>query len=144
MDLGAHVGQNWFKKTDWFPPLALRTSLGVVFLLFGIDQFENPDRWTSWVPGWLGKRVGTDTIVLATAIFHTVTAWLLIAGLLSRLAALAIVAFLAAVLISIGVDDTTTRDIGLLGEGIALVVIGGGRLSLDSLLLYRRKGLPVV
>lgn len=120
-------------------PLLLRLTLGAVFLLFGVDKFSHPDRWVHWVPGWLEDAIEPPASIFLAAIFETSVGLLLLAGLLTRLAALAGALFLAAILVFIGADDTTTRDIGLFGEALALVISGGGRWSLDAL-LWRRAG----
>ena len=120
------------KPYQSFIPIVLRATLGAVFLLFGIDKFRHPDRWVYWVPQWVGDYIDPSTFIFLGGIFETLIAVLLISGLFTRLAALASALFFISVLVFIGADDTTTRDIGLLGEALALILSGGGKWSLDG------------
>jgi putative oxidoreductase len=124
--------------------LLLRGVVGVTFLLHGLDKLAHPSAAEAYFaslgipePGLMGPFVGTT---------ETVGGLLLIAGLATRVAGLALasdmlVAFLT-VHVGLGffVEDGGAELVFVLGGACAaLVVAGAGEISLDAALQpYRR------
>lgn len=121
-------------------PLVLRVILGWLFLWHGIDKFDTgismiEDMFRMWdvpAPGLAAPL---------TAVVEIVAGVMLIFGLGTRLAAMALVGVLVGALFFVKLDlgiissepmPGAELDLALLGGLIALIVLGPGRLSLDQ------------
>lgn len=111
----------------------LRLGLGIMFLYSGFDILMHPTAWHWAVRGLpiviqdtinvLGidtylKLQGTSELVLACAMLG----WFLPRGIMI-VAALAATAELTLILLFVGVNYITFRDIGLLGATLSLVIM---------------------
>jgi len=109
----------------------LRLGLGVMYLYSGYDLIANPQHWYGFVPRWFSETLSAVASVenylrlqgagefLLGILF---LAWFLPQGAVKTAALLAAVE-MAAILIFIGVDPITFRDIGLLGASAALAIV---------------------
>ena len=115
------------------PQWALRLSLGIMYLYSGVDILYHSDSWTwairslpSFVSGPI-TQFGVAKFLFIQGIGEIILAIILLAwfvpkiivkyvGLLSALEMLAIV-------LLVGVDQVTFRDIGLIGSGLALFLL---------------------
>ena len=114
-------------KPEWI----LRIGLGVMYIYSGLNLFSSSEAWQGFVPGWffsfwnnIGpieiflKLQGVGELVLGLLFL----AWfsgkrgVLIASLLSSLEIFGILLF-------VGVDLVTFRDIGVLSAALSLVFI---------------------
>jgi putative oxidoreductase len=121
-------------------PLVLRVIVGGIFLWHGIDKFDTgismiEDMFTMW-----GVPAPGLTAPL-TAVAEIVAGVMLIVGLGTRLAAMALSVVAIGALIyvkqDLGIISTEPMpgaelDLALLGGLIAVIVLGPGRLSLDD------------
>jgi uncharacterized membrane protein YphA (DoxX/SURF4 family) len=115
-----------------YAPVLVRYGVGIVFFLFGVDQILNPGNWSAWMPAWIGNLgVELDTIVVSLGIFNLAVGVLLLLGLFTRLAALLAGLHLIGVIYTLGWNDITIRDIGLLLASIAVLIYGRDKLCLD-------------
>lgn len=112
------------------PSWPIRMGLAVVYLYSGYDLIAHPLNWYGYVPDWfIGvvsaimpleqylKIQGSGEIVLALVFL----AWFLPSWIVRATAALA-AAEMAGILLFVGIDPVTFRDIGLLGAAIALIL----------------------
>lgn len=110
------------------PAAPLRVGLGLMFLYSGYDLIANPFHWYGFVPQWFSRFVtplvpmeqylrlqGTGEIILGLLLL----AWFL-PPWIARLAAAAAAAEMLGILLFVGLDPITFRDIGLLGAAVAL------------------------
>lgn len=110
------------------PVWPLRIGLGLMYLYSGYDLMAYPFHWYGFVPRWFSQIVspalpleqylrlqGAGEIALGILLL----AWFL-PPRLTRIAAAAAAAEMAAILLFVGIDTITFRDIGLLGGAIAL------------------------
>lgn len=108
----------------------LRAGLGLTFLYSGWDLIANPYNWYGFVPEWFAAMVtpimslemflsmqGIGELALAAAMI----AWFLPRRVVRVAAALA-VAHLFVIILAVGIDPVTFRDIGLLGAALALLI----------------------
>lgn len=113
------------------PALPLRLGLGLMYLYSGYDLIANPFHWYGFVPRWFSGSVapvisleqylrlqGAVEIALGVLLL----AWFL-PGRLTRIAAAAAAAEMAGILLFVGIDPITFRDIGLLGATVALLIL---------------------
>lgn len=120
-------------------PLVLRVIVGGLFLWHGINKFDTgismiEDMFTTWgvpAPGFTAPL---------TAVVEIVAGVMLIVGLATRLAAMALSVVLIGALIYVKQDlgiissdpmPGAELDLALLAGLIAVIVLGPGRLSLD-------------
>jgi hypothetical protein len=109
----------------------LRLGLGAMYLYSGYDLMANPQHWYGFVPRRFSQAVsgiasvenylrlqGAGEFLLGILFL----AWFLPQGAVKTAALLAAVE-MAAILIFVGVDPITFRDIGLLGAAFALAAI---------------------
>ena len=115
------------------PEWALRLSLGAMYLYSGIDIVRHPSAWL-WavrgLPSFLSQPIatfGTEKFLYYQGVTEILLGALLILwfvpkkvikyiGLVSALEMAAIVLF-------VGIDAVTFRDIGLIGSGLALFLM---------------------
>lgn len=121
---------NIFKKLN--PEWSLRLGLGLMYLYSGYDLFYNPRHWYGFVPQWFSRLLGGELSVI-NAYLRLQGAGEFIIGLLFlawfsgvrgvRIAAALAVLEMALILLFVGIDPITFRDIGLLGGAIALLIM---------------------
>lgn len=118
-----------------YAPLILRLGLGVVFLIFGLDKFRSEEvqlaSWADWVPGWFSMLIGGQVkgFIYVLGVFEVLVGLAFLTGyLLFWAALLASLFLLATVLLSTSgpffghIDQSTIRDIGLLGGTLSLML----------------------
>lgn len=123
---------NIFKKIN--PEWMLRSGLGFMFLYSGFDIFMHPTGWywairplPQFIQNIITSTVGIDMFLKIQALGELTTAFLLLAWFLPnmflKIGAVISTIEMAAILLLVGLDAVTFRDIGLLGAGLALCVI---------------------
>lgn len=133
-------------------PLVLRVVIGGLFLWHGIDKFDSgismvADMFRSW-----GVPAAGFTAPL-TAVIELVAGTALIAGLMTRAAAIALGVVMLGALVYVKVDlgiissepmPGAELDLALLAGLVAVIITGPGRISIDDRLgieLVRTGGL---
>lgn len=113
------------------PEWALRLGLGLMYLYSGYDLFYNPQHWYGFAPKWFSQAVTQVASVEAYLQFQGVAemiigvlflAWFLGARGVRLASALAVLE-MALILLFVGIDPITFRDIGLLGAATALLIM---------------------
>jgi uncharacterized membrane protein YphA (DoxX/SURF4 family) len=118
-----------------FAQLSLRLGVGVVFLSFGLDKFRSEQAqfasWADWVPGWFSMLIGgrVKEFIYGLGVFEVLVGVAFLTGyLLFWAALLSSVFLLATVLLSTSglffgrIDQSTIRDIGLLGATLSVML----------------------
>jgi uncharacterized membrane protein YphA (DoxX/SURF4 family) len=118
-----------------FAQLSLRLGVGVVFLSFGLDKFRSEQAqfasWADWVPGWFSMLIGgrVKGFIYVLGVIEVLVGLAFLTGyLLFWAALLSSVFLLATVLLSTSglalgkIDQSTIRDIGLLGGTLSLML----------------------
>lgn len=125
------------KNLEEYSIFIIRIGLAVVFLLFGIDKFINPESWFVYVPIFILQFTNLNFFIFLLGILETIIGLFLLIGFLNRLAALIAALFLLSIIFTIGYNEITVRDIGLLAMAISLIITKSNLLSLDSLIKKR-------
>lgn len=112
------------------PAWLLRIGFGVMYLYSGYDLMANPQHWYGFVPQWFSRAV-TKVIPIETYLALQGAGEFII-GLLFlawffgkwplRIASLLAIGEMTLILLVIGVDPITFRDIGLLGGTLTLFI----------------------
>lgn len=118
-----------FKKIT--PLWSLRLGLGLVYLYSGSDLITHPYHWYGFVPEWFARAVtavmpleqylrlqGMGEVALGIVLL----AWFL-PRWTARAAAAAAATEMAMILLLVGIDPVTFRDIGLFGAAVALLLL---------------------
>lgn len=113
------------------PQWALRLGLGLMYLYSGSDLFYNPQHWYGFAPQWfmdlVTSFVSMDTYLRIQGIGEFVLGLLFLAWFSGkwgvRIASLIATVELASILLFVGADLVTFRDIGLLGAALALLIV---------------------
>ncbi|QQG45183.1 MAG: hypothetical protein HYW89_04265 [Candidatus Sungiibacteriota bacterium] len=113
------------------PVWALRLGLGLMYLYSGSGLFYNPSDWYGFAPQWFTALVtpfvSIDTYLRMQGVGEFILGLLFLAWFSGkwgvRVASAIATVELAAILIFVGVDLITFRDIGLLGAALALLII---------------------
>jgi uncharacterized membrane protein YphA (DoxX/SURF4 family) len=116
-----------------YVPLIIRLSLGIVFLTFGIEKFRN-DIWVETIKGmdfFVRLPWDVNISVVIIGVIEVLTGLALIVGLFTRFFACLAAVQLTGILILLRFGET--RDIGLLGMAISLVIIKDKSFCIDWL-----------
>lgn len=102
--------------------LVVRLAIGGLFLWFGIDKLLHPEHWFGWIPPWFAARlpVSVGLFLFANGIFEISIAIALLAGRFTRLAAAAAGVFMTGIVLTLGANEVTIRDVGLIGGALAV------------------------
>lgn len=116
------------------PEWPLRLGLGVIYIYSGIDLIRHPTAW-HWavrplpmaIQDFITAQIGVDRYLVFQGVGELALAFFLIAWFLPRIfpfiAAVLTVVEMALIIVLVGVDAITFRDIGLLGAAFALTVM---------------------
>jgi hypothetical protein len=116
------------------PETFLRLGLGSMFLYSGYSIYTNPEPWEFYItslPEWALTLITNVVTVqqflmlqsIAEIAFGAVLILWFLPLWLTRLVSILIALHLTAILLLVGIDITTFRDIGLLGAALALVSV---------------------
>jgi len=134
-------------RFSWVGPLALRLSLGAVFLGTGWGKLHNLQQFTSFFTE-LGIPFPAEQAAMVAGI-ELVGGALVLLGLFTRLAALPLMAVMAVAILTAkrpeidGIRSLLAfEEFTYLAGFLWLFVAGAGKASLDALLFGRKNGLP--
>ncbi len=99
----------------------VRVGLAITFLWVGILIIKEPLSWAmvqSWLVDWL--PVSLEQLMLATGIFDVLIGFLLLIDVLVVPVSLLAGLHLIGVLVAVGIDSITVRDIGLAAMAFSL------------------------
>lgn len=118
--------------------LVLRIGIAFVFFYFGLDKFINLQANMAIV-----NAIGMSNAFFLTIFYGIVeilVGFALLIGLFVRLTAVIASVMLAAIILLfwLKLHIFVPRDIGLLATLLFLVLNGGGRISLDKFIRFRR------
>ena len=113
------------------PEWPLRLGLGFMYLYSGYDLIVKSSHWYGFVPKWLAMAVtqvsSVDTYLKLQGAGEFAIGVLFLAWFVGRwglrLAGVLAVLEMALILLFVGIDPITFRDIGLLGAAFAILVI---------------------
>ncbi len=110
---------------------ALRVCLGVMYLYSGSDLVFAPEHWYGYIPAWFSQMIAP--LMTTNSYLHLQGAAEIIIGLLLltwfvhgrfvQIATIAATLEMALILIFVGVNLVTFRDVGLLGATLALLFL---------------------
>lgn len=124
---------SFLERGKEYAPIFVRYGVGIVFLLFGIDQTFSPESWFSWLPIWtLDLPISQLTFITVLGIFNLIVGVLLIVGFLTRIAALLGSLHLLGVIISLGYNDISIRDFGLFLASLSIIFHGEDKWCLSN------------
>src|SRR3989344_2142438 len=100
----------------------LRLGLAFVLVYFGIDKAIHPDNWLAWIPASiLGVLPLTPQLfLLIQGVIETIMGVILLFGFLVRPVAVLTAILLISIVAFWGLNEITTRDMGLLGAVLYL------------------------
>lgn len=103
--------------------LILQISLGITFLCTGYFILKHTEKWTGFIKPWAEKLLPTSkqNAMKLTGYYDLFQGIWLLSGILPAWASFFAALHMIQVLIVAGIDDTTYRDIGILGASIALL-----------------------
>jgi len=115
-----------------YAPILARYGVGIVFFLFGILQLINPQSWVSWLPEFIVNNFDPVTFIYVNGIFDLVIGAFLLVGFLTRIVALLGILHLLGVIFSLGFNDISIRDFGLLLVLVSVLLHGSDEWCLDK------------
>lgn len=133
------------RRYNDYAPLAIRLGLGAVFLLFSFQKLSVPGQTTAEIGQLFGMNLGTSSVTnFYTALLEGAIGIGLILGWYTRifafLASGMVIVIFSSIMLKYGAtnDPNLYRDIGLIGAGIALMLLGAGGLSIDRIIEKKR------
>ncbi len=128
------LGLPFLSRLGDLAPLALRAGVGFVFISYGYSKLsDGPENFAGMLTG-LGVA-GPTLFAWLVTIAELVGGSMLVAGLLTRLVTLPLIATMIGAIILVKADAGMPEagvDIALLAGLTALLIMGPGRLSLDQ------------
>ncbi|HED04523.1 MAG TPA: hypothetical protein ENI60_07135 [Candidatus Fraserbacteria bacterium] len=123
----ALIPASWLTWLEAWTPTAVRITLGLIFLWFGVAELLQPHMWTGYVP----LLASGSSAALFLVLLHGGLLWMLatalILGIAPRTAALLSVGVMLEIILMLlvghGLSDIVARDFGVLG--LALVTLAG-------------------
>ncbi len=124
----------------------VRIALSLVFLWFGASQLIVPQDFIAYLPPFITAMPISPTLfVLFNGLFEVFFGTLLIAGIFTRISALALAGHLFGIAASLGLNQLGVRDFGLAFSTLSIVIAGPDALSLEPRLnLKARLGVAAV
>ncbi len=101
----------------------LRVGVAITFLWIGVLIFKDPQAWGGFLQPWAADLlpVPLEQAMIGTAILDILVGIILLSGFFVWIAALVGSIHLIIVLVTVGINDVTVRDIGLLAATLALL-----------------------
>ena len=114
-------------------PAIARWGLGIVFFLFGILQFTSPESFYGYIPAFANNfGMSSATLILLNGILDFAIGVLLLLGIFTRIVAIVAAVHLLVIILGLGWNDITVRDIGLMIVAVAIAVHGSDELCLEK------------
>lgn len=144
------MGRNCCEKAAAWAPLALRVGLGVIFLFHGAQKvlglFDGPGlEQTIEMFSGMGHP---KAVALAVAFGELLGGAAVLFGFLTRPAALGLAAIMVGAIVTVHGQNGFEAPAGfeynfaLTAMSVALVLTGGGRMSLDAMIFRKRDPTP--
>jgi len=113
------------------PEWALRLGLGLMYLYSGYDLFYNPQHWYGFMPKWLSRSItpimSVESYLRLQGVGEFIIGLLFLAWFSGKLgvkiATVLATLEMALIVLVVGIDPITFRDIGLLGAASALLIL---------------------
>ena len=128
----ALIPASWLTWLEAWAPTAVRITLGLIFLWFGVAELLQPRMWAGYVPLLSSSSSVASLLVLLHGGLLWMLATALILGIAPRTAALLSVGVMGEIILALlfghGLSDIVARDLGVLG--LALVTLVSDRQKL--------------
>ncbi len=118
--------------------LLLRSGIGIVFVVFGLDKLPHPTNWLMFIPSLVPQIIErisgltTYQFLRVQGIIEAILGLQLLFGILSRETALCCATFLSGIIYAIGFEQIGIRDLGLFFSSVAILCLGGGEWSIEA------------
>ena len=119
------------KKFSNYSPNILRIGVSLVFLWFGINQVLDPNYFTSYLPDFILNFSNPVNFVIFNGIFEVIFGILLLLGLFTRLVSIILTLHLFGVIFSLGYNEISVRDFGLMISSFVVFLNGKDSWCLD-------------
>ncbi len=118
-------------KLKEYTPAIARWGVGIVFFIFGISQLLNPSSWMAYLPDFaLNIGVNSTTLIYMNGVFDLTLGILLLLGIFTRIIALIGILHIIGIIFSLGYNDVSVRDFGLLIVLVSALIHGADKLCL--------------
>ena len=114
-----------------YTPAIARWGVGIVFFIFGISQLLNPQSWMAYLPSFaLNIGINATTLIYMNGVFDLAIGILLLLGVFTRIVSLIGILHIIGIIISLGYNDVSVRDFGLLIVLVSVFLHGADKLCL--------------
>lgn len=117
-----------------YAPVAVRFGLGLVFLVFGIDQWIRPEHWFGYLPDWVGGS--PELLIHLNGTFDLAIGIMLLLGLLTRIVAILATLHVFGIALTVGFNEVAVRDAGLGLAALAIALHGPDQWCIDPRLRW--------
>jgi len=109
------------KKTSFH---ILRVGLAITFLWIAVLIFKEPEAWGAMLQPWAAGLlpIPIETAMIGTAVLDLLIGFLLLLDVWVLLAAILGSIHLLIIIITVGINSITVRDVGLLAGTLALLI----------------------
>jgi len=113
------------KDISKYAPVIARLGVGIVFFIFGIWQLSNPSSWFGYIPDFiLNAGIFPGYVIFFNGILDFLIGFALLTGFFLRPAAALGILHLIITTTTLGFNDVSVRDFGLLVVLISVFLHG--------------------
>jgi uncharacterized membrane protein YphA (DoxX/SURF4 family) len=121
-----------FAREQEIGPALTRIGVAVVFLVFGVWQFVDPVSWYGYLPASLPFGLSPATALYLNGALDVLLGVALILGIFARIVAIIAAVHLAIITSTLGWNDVTVRDLGLVIVLLGVAIYGTDRWCLEK------------
>ncbi|MDO8460259.1 MAG: DoxX family membrane protein [Nanoarchaeota archaeon] len=125
------------EKMKFYAPMSVRYGVGIVFLLFGISQITDPSSWLGYLPVGISNYIVPTTFILFNGVFDLTLGILLLLGLFTRIVSAIAVLHLLGILATLGYNEVSIRDFGLMLGALSVFLNGPDMWCVDRKVFRR-------
>lgn len=120
--------------------LIIRIGIGFIFFYFGIDKFFHTSAWMNWIPPKLVFLLpfSGQVFIYILGVLEIVLGLFIFIGFLTRISSFIASLMLLAIIISVGFNEVSARDITILASTVSLIFSGSNVFCIDNLIRRRK------
>ena len=129
------------EKYAKFSSVLLRVGIAVTFVAFGVDKFVHPSVWINWIPPRVLFYVpfSSQVFIYVQGAAESLIGLAIFFGFFTRVAALIAGLLMLGIVVALGLNDITLRDVSTMMACFALALTGSSVWSVDARMRWKKQ-----